>query len=590
MKKYVSLIVCAVITLVALIVPIGNGARYDGKGSGKNQSVENLSELSTALKGDSLTYTFSYSEGIDINRHSLSIYIENYQDITQTAYITVYQSEDLDRRVTDLHKGNKNSDGFGRLSNNMDYLYFVSMDMNTGIVKINYQNDNYGNAAIDEDLWTSYGYCSASDLGLDTKEATGEITVYSNSAKTSEATTIQEGQIFILLGENDGVKSIEYSDGVEFKKGYISSNSYQNTYVSVYYNKDQEKDAIDGTDLSDAFLQTYSKNTCQKSFKDGEINHGDTYRYYSSNSVKYNDGPTRKVTNYSVISVLEGGEWKTKYAISKDLNGRVDTTPYDKTYTSGYDRGEIKVFQTKDMVYAQVEAETSLAHSTSATRTTINAEFILTENKNLIKINSFFYADESGVNSNKEAMKFLTGSEDGKQLAQGQIKINQWVDTEDAKIYFNGTPDGEIYNPLNFFIEKYFNADGTLKFNDFMVSVIDSNSLVQDGKHAEVKSSIGKDVVRESLYKLVYGEKFDSFEPVNKPDKIKSDGSIEISFNNKKMPVIKTKSMYVMPEISVFVHSSSLFTTASDRTLVVENVGNTVVPKVVLNEVKSLLG
>ncbi len=590
MKKYVSLIVCAFITLAALIIPIGSGARYDGKGPGRNQSVENLKELSTALDGDSLTYTFSYSEGIDIKRHSLNIYIENYQDITQTSYITVYQNEDLDRRVTDLHTANKNSDGFGRLANNMDYLYYVSMDMNTGIVKINYQNDNYGKSDVDESLWTSYGYCSASDLGLDTKEATGEITVYSNSAKTSEATTIQEGQIFILLGEDDGVKSIEYSDGVEFKKGYISSNSYQNAYVSVYYNRDQEKDAIDGTDLSDAFLQTYSKNTLQKAYKDGQINHGDTYRYYSSNSVKYNEGALRKMANYSVISVLEGGKWVTKYATTKDLTSRVETTPYDKSFTSGYDRGEIKVFQTKDMIYAQVEAETSLAHGSLATRTTINAEFILTEDKNLIKINSFFYADESGRSSNKEGMKFLTGSEDGKQLSQGQIKINKWVDAKDAKIYFNGTPDGEIYNPLNFFIEKYFNADGTFKFNNFIASVIDSNLFVQDGKQAEIKSSISKDAIRESLYSLVYGNKFDSFEPENKPEKTKEEAFIEINFSNKKMPVIKSKCIYVLPEISVFSHSSSLFTTASDRTLVVENVGNTVVPKVVLNEVKGLLG
>ena len=581
MKKYVSLIVCAIITLVALIVPIGSGARYDGKGSGKNKSVETLTELSTALKGDSATYTFSYSEGIDINRHSLSIYLENYQDITQTAYITIYKDANLDRRVTDLHASNVLSDGYGRLSCNQDFFYFVSMDMDTGIVKISYQNDAFE---------TSIGYCSASDLGLATKEATGDITIYSNTKKTDEVATIEKGQIFILLEEEDGVQAVEYSDGEEFSKGYISSNSFQDVYVSVFYNRDKEKDAINGTNDSNVFLQVYSKNTLQRAYKAEEVQHGDVYRYYSSNSIKYQEGATRKVANYSVISILVNGEWETRYAGTKELTARVKAFPYDKKYTSGYDKGEIKVFQTKDMIYAQVEAETSLAHGTSATRTTINAEFILTATKSLIKINSFFYADESGIYSNKEAMKFLTGSEDGKQFAKGQIKINEWIDAVDAKIYFNGTPDGEMYNPLNFFIEKYFNADGTLKFADFIAGYIDAGVLTQEGKHAEVKSSISTDSVRETLYSLVYGNKFEDYEPINKPDDIKDDGHITIDFSNKKMPIIKSKCMYLMPEIDVFTHSSSTFTTASDRTLVVENVGNTIVPKVVLDEVKTLLG
>lgn len=583
MKKYVSLIVCAIITLVALIVPIGSGARYDGKGSGKNKSVETLNELSTALKGDSATYTFNYSEGIDINRHSLSIYLENYQDITETAYITVYKDANLDRRVTDLHKSNVLSDGYGRLSNNQDFFYFVSMDMNTGIVKISYQNDDFG---------TSIGYCSASDLGLATKEATGDITIYSNTKKTEEVATIEKGQIFILLEEEDGVQAVEYSDGEEFSKGYISSNSFQDVYVSVFYNRDKENDAINGTNTSTAFLQTYSKNTLQKAYKVEEVQHGDVYRYYSSNSIKYQEGATRKVANYSEISILVNDEWVSRFAGTKELTARVKAFPYDKKYSSGYDKGEIKVFQTKDMVYAQVEAETSLAHGNSATRTTINVEFILTATKSLIKINSFFYADESGLFSNKEAMKFLTGSEDGKQFAKGQIKINEWIDAKDAKIYFNSIdkPTDEFYNPLNFFIEKYFNADGSLKFVDFLANVIDSNSFTQDGKHAEIKSSISKEAVRETLYGLVFGNKFDDYEPINKPDDIKDDGHITIDFSNKKMPVIKSKCMYLMPEIDVFTHSSSTFTTASDRTLVVENVGNTIVPKVVLEEVKSLLG
>ena len=589
MKKYVSLIVCAIITFVALIVPIGSGARYNGKGSGSNNSVKSLSELSTSLKGNSATYTLSYSEGIDINRHSLTILEENYQDETKTAYVNVFVDQNLNKRVSNLHSpSGEDSPSFGKLANNYDYMYFISMDMDLGIVKINYQNDDYGKAEIPKENWTSYGYSSASDLGLDTKEATSAITVYSDSARKTEAFTIKKDQVFIVTAEEDGVKTIQYCEGYdsEFKKGYISSNSYQDVYVSVYFDVKEETDIKNETDEhKQNFFLAYNNKRLNQGLTN--VYHGDCYRYYSSGREK------GSAVEYSEIRVLIDGTWTTKYCKANSIKNRVEAMPYNKIFTSGYDKGEIKVFQTKDLIYAQVEAETSLAHgSESLTRTTINAEFILTANKSLVKINSFFYADESGPNANTEGMKYLTGSEDGKSLSQGSVKVNQWVDAKDAKIYFKNAdrPEGEFYNPLNFFIDKYFNADGTLKYTDFITAIIDSNSLEQNGKQAVVKSSIKQELVREGLYSIVFGDKYNSFQPINTPEEIRESASIEIDFRNKKAPVIKSKYMYFMPEISVFEHSTSLFTTASDRTLVVENVGNTVVPKVVLDEVKGLLG
>ena len=64
MKKYVSLIVCAILSLTALFLPIGKDARFDGKGSGKNESVTNISELNKVLEGKSGTYTFEFDEGL----------------------------------------------------------------------------------------------------------------------------------------------------------------------------------------------------------------------------------------------------------------------------------------------------------------------------------------------------------------------------------------------------------------------------------------------------------------------------------------------------------------------------------------------
>ena len=595
MKKYVSLIVCAIITLAALIIPIGSGARYDGEGSGKNQSVKNLNELSTALKGSSATYTFTYSEGLDIERHSLRIFRENYQDETETSNVTVFQNEDLTLRVTDLHSNNETAVGYGRLADKYDFVNYVDMDMNTGIVKIKYQNDNYGKVEVSEDLWLSFGYASASDLGLDTKEATDAIAVYSNSAKTQKVLDIQKGQILILESEEDGVKTIKYSTGDGLKTGYINSSSYKDVYVSSYFDEAIEKLVKEGTPVNPYSGESFFNQNTLQGARAGVLSHGRNYRFYTSDRATFtNSLGLEQVVQYAEIGVLEGGQWKTQYCSAKAINTRVESSPFNRAFTGNYDKGTIKVFQTADGVYAQVNSEMTLAHNRDNIRTTINAEFFLKGDKNLIKINSFFFADESGT-KNEDALEFLTGSRDGKEFGQGQIKINEWVDAKDAKIYFNMTnrPADEFINPLNFFVDKYFNADGSLKYTDFLTFIIDSDVLEQNGKQALVKSTITESSVCDGLYYQVFGNAYDRFIPTTQTAKDVKTGIIDIDFSNKKMPVIKTKYIYELPEISIYdntVDSTSKFISSSDRTIAIENIGNTVIPKVVMQEVKALLG
>lgn len=625
MKKYIAIIVCAIISLTALFLPIGTGARSDGKGSGSRTSVTEIGQLSAVMKGassgKSATYSYTFNEGLNIGRYSLDI-ADAQANTVQGENTGIYAKEGYVRilspntqnplnkayvqRVRDLHTGSRDSASYGAFTTGTDYVVFKDFDINSGLVKVEYQTD--------DGSWTAQGgYSSASDLGLDVQEATKDINVYATATATEPTFTIAKGQLFILEGTENGKKLIKYSEGAGFVDGYISGNDFKSTYVLVKFNDeldleldnanydpeangstykskswkffatkyldkvlakdfDAEKDTINqelGTNF-DKFNQFFSYALS----KVDQIRQGDIVRFYKN----VNSTINKKYIRAAEVSIYVNGERKLGYVDATELT-KVATTVISKSHTSNMDDGNAVTYINGAEVYTHVQLHSTNASGTIAKRSYVDAEFYFNKTKNaqLVKFNSLLFQDKS-LTANPADIEFIKG-----------LAIREWMTLEDAKIYLDQSVAAtkDFINPLNNLIVKHVDVNGSIKWANVLATV-SADSFVKEGSELNLKNDLQVDF-NDLYYFITNGNAYDTYKPSDDVDPIKTS-ALNISLKNSKAPVINTTYTYSVPTGDICVHNTADFYTSSDRQIVIENIDCTVIPSIVLSEVNSIIG
>jgi hypothetical protein len=599
MKKYVSLIVCAILSLTALFIPIGSDARSNGKGPGKNETVNNLSELKQALNGKSGTYTFEFDEGVSLDRYSLlipSYYTVVKDDGTVDNSIkdnvSVYKPN-LSGRVDDLHaSGSKESKGYGRFADDYDFVFFKDLNMKTGMVTVEYQNDNYAKGDINN--CTSEGLSSATELGLDTYEAKQAIKIYSNSGLTQEVMTMDIKDVFIVDGSENGAVKIYYSQGNGFEVGYISSSS-QYTYIrimvfemdgadflKVYNNKYVGKYATDDSQFANTAAVIAANKEALK------LPTYSVFRYYGSQRTVYNY--TSKKTQQKTSTTIESatiscidpssGEWKNGY-IQNSAAHIVNAESFAEKWVLSSQKGSIKLFvESADCYYAQIDLDITINNGTLKTyRTAYNAELYVKGDLELIKFNHFFFKDGRDA-KNKEVIatkEFIS-----------KTKINEWTPTEQLKIYLNpaDAATAEFVSPLNEFANRYL-FGGKLAWAQLIGSV-NPNAFDADGDEYTLKNQFTNDFC-DVYYTAANGTDYNVYIPNDSILALDRSASLNIDLSDSDRPIIKSNYIFGLSDGNIFKHNTAGFESGSDRTLIIENIGNTVVPSVVVKEIQKAI-
>ncbi len=595
MKKYVSLIVCAILSLTALFLPIGKDARFDGKGSGKNESVTNISELNKVLEGKSGTYTFEFDEGLSLDRYSLYIKQANAADDKQVDYVPVYV-DGFASRVTDLHASNKNSKGYGRLANDLDFVSFVDLDMKNGMVKIEYQNDSFGKG--DYSTWTSIGYCSATELGMDTREADEAIVIYSDSDLTNQVMTMDVKDVFVYEGSEDGAIKVRYSEGDGITIGYIKSSAKFTAIKVMVYAPDGSTSSLKV--FSNKIIGKYNKEDTRFATTLEWMNAnkaaanlavGSVFRYYGSQRevYRYQNKVTNQTSETTVesatISYNTGSSWEKGY-IENGSAYIVAASVFSERWVNNSQSGKIKLFvESPTCYYAQIQLDITMANGTfEIYRTAFDAELYVNGDVELIKFNTFFHQDDGGKTNDAEREALKT-----KMAFVDATKVNQWVTTEEAKIYLDAAEaaNAEFVSPFNEFANKYLyngNLVWALALSNFGADIYQA-----DGSEYSIKENLAKDFC-QSYYHLVAGSGYDYYLPSAQDIPVNLSSYLDIDLSDSERPVIKSNYIYELPEGDIYKHNSSVFESASDRTLVIENIGNTIIPKVVAKEIQKVIG
>lgn len=580
MKKYVALIVCAILALTALFLPIGHDARSDGEGNGTNQKVNSIKELTEVLGGKSATYTFKYREGLTVSRYSFDIPLYGSDEANQqTDIVNVYQDETCFHRVTDLNAGNTAQKGYGAFVDDINYGYFIGYNMDNGLVKVAYQNDGGS---------LSYGYSSASELGMLVKEAQAKIPVYSDSAYTDKVMTIAKNQVFILDSAEDTTK-IKYSDGESFQIGYIKSNaSFKDVKIMVSFNNkiDLDTTGVENTKNANkiaAFKTAYQLKLPQGNMDQATwmdrltptyLNQGTVYRYYGAKRAVAGDA----VIDSAQIRYKGADGWVTAYI---DLSAAhiVEASYFERMHTDNLDEGTIKLYVTDEgTVYAQIKSEITLMTEPTAKRYAIDAEMYLSDKGSLVKFNNLYYEDEGGSTG-----IFKETYEKNANFVAG-IELAKWMSLQEAKLVADVASGDNYISPFRIFIDKYFTENGGLQWTKFL-SMLDSSVLAQDGSEYTLKDSY-QQAFCETYYVQAIGLGYEHLLPDLNTERA---SSIDIDLSDAKRPVIKTNFKVKLLGADIYKHNSSTFESGSDRTLVIENIGNTIVPKIVAEEVNQLL-
>lgn len=606
MKKYIAIVVCAILSITALVLPIGTNARSNAKGNGSNLSVTDVNALNTLLdnadNGGVATYSYTYNEGLNIDRYSLNI-INAQMNIEQGStdnefdakegYVNVYSNKvhpETERpyttRVKNLHVSDTNTKG--KFASDFDFITFADMDMNTGMVKVEYQQDNASwFAGNDPDFGDAY--CSGSDLGLDMQEATATIKVYASPVSTDVEFEIAKGQLFVLVGEENGKTHIKYSEGDGFVDGYISSTKYKSAYVMVKHN-DAVNDILtkkwsklsqqdpDRKTYIGASWELYSTKYLSAKNPDDDfvkyVRQGEIIRYYETVNHTY-DGTYIRAAKIGYVD--SQGALKNAYIDATELM-KLEITRLSKPDTINEQSGSANMYVTKDSVYTTLQIQSTIATGTIATRSYVDAELFVKGNVQLIKFNSVLFQDES-LDKSDEELNFVAA-----------LPIREWITMEDAKIFLNpaDAATAPFVNPLNELITSQVGANGCLLWIDFLADATSPELLVANGKSASLKADYNTDL-NEAFYYAVNGLGYNNFKPTDdsNPGLV---SKLDVSFKKAKNPTIDTAYSFSVPNGDIFLGNTARFEAASERKVVISNVGNTIVPNVVMAEINALLG
>ena len=599
MKKYIAIVVCAILSIAALVLPIGTDARSNGKGSGSSTSIKDVSQLNTLLEnadnGGVATYSYNYSEGLDIDRYSLNI-VNAQMNVEQGStdnefdakegYINVFTDKvhphtglPYSTRVTNLHTSATSSKG--KFVTDFDFVTFVDLDMNTGMVKVAYQQD--GETWFEGDEEIGNAYCSGSDLGLDMQEATASIKVYSDETLTTVKKTIKKTQLFALIGVDGDIAHIKYSNGKGFVDGYISSTKYRSAYVMVKHN-DNVNDSLtriwgeipsgtpDRKAYNDAKWEIYTTKYLGKDGKTTKTTYrqGQIIRYYGNENFTY----LNKFYRVAKIGHVVDGELKIGYIDSAMLM-KLEISQLSKVDTINSHNGSAKMYVTSDAVYTTLQIHSTIATGTIAKRTYVDAELYVSGKTQLIKFNSIIYQDES-LGVTQEDFDFVAA-----------LPIREWMTMKDACIYLDAdkAATATYVSPLNELITSQVDEDGCLSWVSFLAQSVTTETLVSNGKTASLKTDYAS-AYNDAFYKQVNGEKYEPFKPSEDAEHTMSS-QLDVSFKKSKNPTIKASYSYSVPVGDIYINNTSRFEGSADRQVEISNVGTTIVPAIVMAEINA---
>lgn len=603
MKKYIAIVVCAILSIAALVLPMGTDARSNGKGGGSSTSIKDVSQLNTLLEnadnGGVATYSYNYSEGLDIDRYSLNI-VNAQMNVEQGStdnefdakegYVNVFTDKvhphtglPYSTRVTNLHLSATNSKG--KFVTDFDFVTFVDLDMNTGMVKVAYQQD--GETWFEGNEEIGNAYCSGSDLGLDLQEATAKITVYKDQALTEKANVnIKKAQLFALMSEEGEVAHIKYSNGERFVDGYISSTKYRAAYVMVKHN-DGVNDSLtriwgelpsgtpDRKTYNDAKWDIYETkylNAKDRLAKKVTYRQGAIIRYYGNENFTY----LSKFYRVAKVGHMVDGELKIGYVDSGTLM-KLEISQLSKVDTINSHNGSAKMYVTSDAVYTTLQIHSTIATGTIAKRTFVDAELYVSGKTQLIKFNSIIYQDES-LGVTQEDFDFVAA-----------LPIREWMTMKDAKIYLD--PDkaatATYISPLNELITSQVDEDGCLSWVGFLAEAITTETMDISRKSASLKADFDS-AYNDAFYKQVNGEKYEPFKPSEDAEHTMTS-QLDVSFKKSKKPTIKASYSYNVPVGDIYINNTSRFEGSADRQVEISNVGATIVPAIVMAEINAFL-
>lgn len=554
--------------------PLGNGcgtpkefnSSQSGLGSGHTASVNNYSDLFNALQNPA-TFTLNYSDSVKIDFFTLKIPLYGSDPVNfQTDCINVYQDQTCYHKVTDLNSSNQAAKVYGALANEINVCSFVGYDMATGIAKIAYIND-FGSI--------SYGYCSASELGLKIKEANEDISVYSDSSYTNLVTTIPKDYVFVVNSENSTI--IKYSNGNGFTIGYIKSSVLTtDVRIMVSYNDQVDFDTT-GTEenKSQNKLAVYKTEYLLWVPRDGlstqewmqqltptYLAQGSILRYYSSQRVI---GDQNKVIESAQIRYKNDNVWNNGYV--KEIDARiVEAQISQRTDAKNSESGTIKVFATQNGVYAQINSEFDNKErgENITMRFSINAEVYFSAQGTLIRINSFDYdhyasSHHMGINNREKALCYVR-----------DLMCGEWMTLEQAKFYLTQAQveSAEFVSPFNMFLINHFDENGNLKMCNDLQDIYNEQSK-QDYASDVILSISG---INRYLKYLEVGDFVKNLE-------------VSANFNSSNTEEVELDFSIVLGNNDIFSGILSDLEIDVERELVIENANNTVIPTDVMQEI-----
>ncbi len=559
--------------------PVDFNTLGNGKGNGQNSSVTDYTSLQTALNGYS-TITMEYKDSFGLGLYTLEIpdfYWEGSYD-----YVPVYKA-DFTGRVEDLHTANTSSLIYGRLAHDFDYISFVDFDMKTGIAKIVYLNDS---------KTFSIGYCSLSELGFNVYEANQPIDIYADSTFSNKLLTTPIKDVLVVVESTPNYIKVKYSVGNGFKDGYIKTtaditpirimvfedDSNSSAGLNVYDNKIVGNYAKDDNRFDGNLLEWVKANKEKLKLPTYSI-----FRYYGFQEEIYqytsiqNGTETQRPINSATISFIDSADnqWKTGYVQGNDayivqakLN-KVDVL--DRA-----EEGKIKVFNTENGVYIQIDAEYTAIRASSNIleyHYAINAEIFVNENQSFIKINSFDIDGENYANYRGIGFNGVRNDDLYRQYI-GNLVCGCWKTFEELNFILDKEValTSDFVSPFNIFLENHFNADGSLKMAKYLnqINKIDN----QKTGNSEIMLEL-----------IGYENMFDIVSPVDKH----SDLKVDINYGATEKTEIDMDYSINVEDANVFESPISNIDLSIDRTLTVENVDNTVIPSKVLQEINAII-